>query len=328
MVTFSRKIVNANWFHNLITGVIVFAGVLVGIETYPALLERHYTVLHALDQVVLWVFFAEVLLKMIAQGRYVHRYFADPWNVFDFLVVTASFAVFFAQNNPDLEHGIVVLRLVRLLRVLRLVHALPKLQLLVSALLKSVPSMAYVSVLLFLLFYVYGVAAVFLFGHNDPIHFGNLQIALLSLFRTVTLEDWTDLMYIQMFGCSGYGYDGNEALCTQSLAQPIVSPFFFVSFVLLGTMIILNLFIGVIMNGMTEAQAEAEQEARTRAAAASGGKAPELTDDLDALEKQLQALQKALQSAKRRAVHEAASRSASSGFPGGLTPAFDPSAEE
>ncbi len=64
-----------------------------------------------------------------------------------------------------------VLRLPRLLRVLRLVRALPKLQLLVGALLKSIPSMAYVGILMFLLFYVYAVAGVFLWGENDPIHF-------------------------------------------------------------------------------------------------------------------------------------------------------------
>lgn len=59
-----------------------------------------------------------------------------------------------------------VLGIFTLLRVLCLVRALPKLQLLVTALLRSIPSMGYVSVLLFLLFYVYGVAAVFLFGQT------------------------------------------------------------------------------------------------------------------------------------------------------------------
>ena len=72
--------------------------------------------------------------------------------------------------------------------VLKLVRALPRLQLLVSALLKSIPSMGYVSVLLGMLFYLYGVAATHLFGANDPVHFGSLERSLLTLFQVVTLD--------------------------------------------------------------------------------------------------------------------------------------------
>ena len=65
-------------------------------------------------------------------------------------------------------------------------------------------------ILLFLLFYVYGAMAVFLFGENDPIHFRNLQTSILSLFRVVTLEDWTDVMYINMYGSNAYGYSAED----------------------------------------------------------------------------------------------------------------------
>jgi len=295
MVTFCKRLAESAWFQKFVTGVILFAGVLVGMETYPHVHERYLGPMHLLDQLVLAVFTLEIVIKVIAEGSRPWRFFKDPWNCFDFIVVAASFVPFGGGQ------AIVVLRLVRLLRVLRLVRALPKLQLLVSALLKSIPSMGYVSVLLFLLFYVYGVAAVFLFGKNDPIHFGTLQLSLLSLFRTVTLEDWTDLMYIQMKGCAGYGYEGNEALCTHSEAHPILGSLFFVSFVLIGTMIILNLFIGVIMNGMNEAQSEAEQERKDAARKALAGAAPSLAEELAALNDQVTALQKALQEAQRRA---------------------------
>ncbi len=252
MVALAQKVAEAAWFQNFITFVIILAGVLVGIETYPSMVESYGTFLHTLDAIVLWIFVFEVVVKMVAEGSKPWRYFFDPWNVFDFIIVAVCFV-------PGMGEYAMVLRLARLLRVLKLVTAIPKLQLLVGALLKSIPSMFYVSILLFLLFYLYGVAAVFMFGENDPIHFGNLQIALLSLFRAVTLEDWTDLMYIQMYGCANYGYGGSEALCTASNAQPLLGSAFFVSFVLLGTMIVLNLFIGVIMNGMDEAAAEAEE---------------------------------------------------------------------
>ncbi len=252
MVEALKNVRDAKWFQNFITFVIIAAGVLVGLETYPSFIEKYGEIAHFLDSLVLGIFVLEIVVKMGAEGSKPWRYFLDPWNIFDFLIVAVCFV-------PGLGEYAMVLRLARLLRVLKLVTALPKLQLLVSALLKAIPSMFYVSILLFLLFYLYGVAAVFMFGANDPIHFGNLQTSLLSLFRAVTLEDWTDLMYIQMYGCENYGYGGNEALCTASKAQPILGSLFFVSFTLLGTMIVLNLFIGVIMNGMDEAAAEAEE---------------------------------------------------------------------
>lgn len=239
------------WFQGFIIAVILLAAVLVGLETYPGVMAEYGHILLALDKVVLGIFIVEILIKMGAEGRRPWRFFRDPWNVFDFVIVAAAFV-------PAVGPFSMVLRLARLLRVLRLVRTIPRLQILVGALLKSIPSMFYVSVLLVMLFYMYAVASVFLFAGNDPMHFGNLQLALLSLFRTVTLEDWTDLMYIQMYGCDVYGYWEFEELCTAPRATPLLGALFFVSFVLVGTMIVLNLFIGVVVNGMDEAQREEE----------------------------------------------------------------------
>ena len=291
MQEFFKKIADAAWFQNGITIVILLAGVLVGLETYPSLVERYHTPLHVGDQIILWIFVAEIVVKMAAEGKKPWRYFLDPWNVFDFIIVAACFLPF--EGN-----AVTVLRLLRLLRVLKLVKALPKLQILVGALLKSIPSMVYVSVLLGMLFYVYAVAAVFLFGENDPLHFGNLEIAMLSLFRVVTLEDWTDVMYINMYGCDRYGYSPDSVVaCVSPVAQPLLAAAFFVSFVLTGTMIILNLFIGVIMSGMDEAQAEAEQMARELA----GGGKPTVSTEIAALQEELEAMQSRLASLARLA---------------------------
>jgi len=98
-------------------------------------------------------------------------------------------------------------------------------------------------------------------------------------------------MYIQMYGCADYGYTGSEALCTDSQARPVLGALFFVSFVLLGTMIILNLFIGVIMNGMNEAQQEAENERRDAERAVRGDAAPSLHEELEQINDRIVALQ-------------------------------------
>jgi voltage-gated sodium channel len=249
MTKFFEKIADSKWFQNLVTVAILIAGVLVGIATYSDFATEHETLLGVLNDIILYIFIVEIVVKMLALGKKPWLFFTDAWNIFDFIIVAAAFMPFGGSS-------IAILRLLRLLRVLKLIKALPKLQMLVGALLKSIPSMGYVSILLLLLFYIYAVAGVFFFGDNDPIHYSDLQTSMLSLFRVVTLEDWTDIMYINMFGCENYGYDGNMDLCVNSTAQSALSISYFVSFVLVGTMIFLNLFIGVIMEGMDEAKAE------------------------------------------------------------------------
>lgn len=268
MVKLCKSIADAKWFQNFVTIAILVAGVLVGIATYPEFSAKHESTLEILNRIILVIFIVEILVKLIAEGNKPWRYFMDAWNIFDFIIVAAAFLPFGGSS-------VAILRLLRLLRVLKLIKALPKLQMLVGALLKSIPSMGYVSILLLLLFYIYAVAGVFFFAENDPIHFGDLQTSMLSLFRVVTLEDWTDIMYINMFGCENYGYDGNMDVCTNSSGNPAGSVFFFVSFVLIGTMIFLNLFIGVIMNGMDEAKAEMAMNEK----ADNGGKTT--VDDLE-----------------------------------------------
>ena len=283
-----KRIADSTLFQNTVTVVILVAGVLVGMATYSDFNERHHDVLSILNQIVLGIFVIEIIVKMLAEGKRPWRYFKDGWNIFDFIIVTAAFMPFAGSS-------VAILRLFRLLRVLKLVKALPKLQMLVGALLKSIPSMGYVSILLLLLFYIYAVAGVFFWGENDPTHFRDLQTSMLSLFRVVTLEDWTDIMYINMYGCENYGYNGTMDLCVSSNASPLGAAMYFVSFVLIGTMIFLNLFIGVIMGGMDEARTELEQAD----AKESGG----ITSDIHDIQEQLDVLQKSL--AKLKADHRA-----------------------
>ena len=286
MVQLCKKIADSKWFQNSVTIAILIAGVLVGIETYPETAKANEGFLSVANAIILGIFVVEVVVKIIAEVPKPFRYFKDGWNVFDFIIVAAAFLPFGGSS-------IAILRLLRLLRVLKLIKALPKLQMLVGALMKSIPSMGYVSILLLLLFYIYAVAGVFFFGENDPIHFENLQTSMLSLFRVVTLEDWTDVMYINMFGCENYGYDGNEALCTNSFGSPGGSAFFFVSFVLIGTMIFLNLFIGVIMNGMDEARAEMDASDQKEREAAGEAKV-----SIEDVEKKMQEMQQLLSALK------------------------------
>jgi voltage-gated sodium channel len=249
------KIAEHLLFKRFIILVILLAAVVVGVQTYKEFAQKYSSLLSILDGFILLVFIVEAAIKILAKGNKPQNYFKNPWNVFDFLIVVACLLEpIFVLGGEFLP----VLRLARILRVLRLVTAIPKLQLLVTCLLKSLPSMFYVSILLFLLFYVYGTLAVFFYGENDPIHFRNLQSSILTLFRVVTLEDWTDVMYINMYGSDSYGYSAKEfsKWSPTPTASPLGAAIFFVSFVLIGTMIVLNLVIGVIMNSMDESNKE------------------------------------------------------------------------
>ena len=254
-----RRLVLSVVFQRAVLGLILIAAVLVGLETSRPIMARHGTWIEALDHVVLWLFALEAGLKIASHGRRPWRYFRDPWNVFDFVIVVVCFL-------PVRSDYAAVLRLARVFRAMRLVSAVPKLQLLVGSLIKSLPAMVYVSLLMAVMFYVYAVLGVFLFRDNDPVHFRDLPSAMLTLFRVVTLEDWTDVMYIQMFGSDNYPFSDADRsrYVFAPTARPVLGAAYFVSFVLLGTMVMLNLFIGVILKSMEEAEDERNRAQREK----------------------------------------------------------------
>ena len=232
-------------FQMFFIGIILLSGVVVGLDSYPEISEEYGTILHFQDSIILGLFVFEICVKLISFGPRVHEFFKDGWNIFDFIIVSACFLPFDGQS-------IIVLRLLRVLRIVRLVGTIPELKLIVNTLLKSIPSLGYIGVLLFILFYMYACLGTFLFRENDPIHFESLHLSLLSLFRVATLEDWTDIMYTAIYGCQNYGYSGMGELCKNSNAFPFLGWFYFVSFVLLATFVFLNLFIGVIISNMED----------------------------------------------------------------------------
>ncbi|MFT5425021.1 MAG: voltage-gated sodium channel [Phycisphaerales bacterium] len=287
-----HNLAHATWFVNLITGVIVIASALAGMQTYESINTNYGPTLDIVDKGIIAIFVIELLVRLMAYGTKPWRFFLDGWNVFDFIIVVACLWPTEGGGNQFAT----VLRLARLLRAMRLFSAIPRLQVMIVALIRSIPAIFYVGLLLFLQFYIYAVIGTVVFGKNDPIHFGTLDISLLSLFRVVTLEDWTDVMYWQIYGSNitdpqtlanitnpdfvaittGYKYNDQatmmspEQLATYSpKAFSWVATTYFVSFVMIGTMIVLNLFIGVVLSGMDEAQKDQAAKVLTESA---GGK--------------------------------------------------------
>ncbi len=268
MTTFCRNVVSSPWFQRWVFAAIVLAGVLAGLETSDEFRSRHGAWLGVLDTGVLGVFVIELLLKIGSHGRKPWLFFREGWNVFDFVIVAVCLL-------PADSAFAAVLRLARTLRVLRLVSALPRLQLLVGALFRSVAAIGYVCLLLSLICYIYAVTGVHLFGETAPALFGTLSQTIMTLFRVMTFDNWSDL------------------LTMVQVHQPVAATVYFLSFILLGTMIMLNLFIGIVMNSMTQVHTEMETaERRTQAPATSHEQTlGALAADLERISAQLKQLQ-------------------------------------
>lgn len=182
----------------------------------------------------------EVAIRWRAAGTC--RYLRDGWAWLDLGTLAASCV-------PGIGSLAMVARLARILRVLRLVRALPDLRRLVGAILRSIRSLAYVAGLLSLVLYAYAVVGVDLWSSNDPGRYGDIPSALLTLFRVMTLEDWTDVMYTAMHGCSVYPSEA-QWTCDAPAARPVLGALYHVSFVALAAVGALNLVVGVITDAL------------------------------------------------------------------------------
>lgn len=229
MLQLIRKIAHSKLFDYFIIGVILLTAVILGIEAFPQILspalQHNFELAH---QVILLIFIVEAMIKIIAEWPKPQHYFKSGWNIFDFSIIVFSLLPFTSEFA-------MLGRVLRLLRVVRLITVLPELRLIVETLFRSIPSMLNIMLLMSILFFIYAVAGFHLFHEHDPTHWRDLGYAVLSLFRIVTLEDWTDIMYIAMELSPWYG-------------------FYFVSFVLIGTFIVINLFIAVVINNLEDAK--------------------------------------------------------------------------
>lgn len=230
------QIAASNKFQNFILVVIVLNGVILGIETYDGAVDRFGHELHLLNQIFLGVFVVEIAVRLVAFGSRPDRFFREGWNIFDFLIVAASFA-------PGIRENATLLRLVRLLRVLRLISVMPDLRVILTGLVRSLKPIGSMGVLMLVIVYIYGMVGWVLFGDHDPENWGTIGVAMLTLFEILTLEGWIELL--------------NKAMELSSW-----SCIYFITFVLFGTFVLLNIVIGIVINSMEEARAlyEAKQE--------------------------------------------------------------------
>ncbi len=231
-----QRWIEAPWTQRVIIGVIIANAIALGLETAPSVMDAIGPGLLMLDKAFLAFFVAELALKIYAFRL---GFFKSAWNWFDLIVVLITFA--------PAGSGLTVLRALRVLRAFRLVSAVPGMRRVVSALLTAIPSLGSIILLLCIVYYVASVIATKMFGANFPDWFGTIGASAYSLFQIMTLESWS-----------------------MGIVRPVmeVHPFawaVFVTFILVTSFTVLNLFIAVIVNAMQQ-QHEMEHEADLEAA--------------------------------------------------------------
>lgn len=228
-----QLLVETRRFEQVITAVIVINAIGLGLETSPKIMSRFGGIIHTLDRAAIAIFVVELAIKLFA---YRLRFFRSGWNVFDFLIVGVALVPAGQQFS--------VLRALRILRALRLVSVVPSMRKVIVGLFNAIPSIGTVIIMLALLFYISAVMATSLFGQAFPEWFGSFGASLYSLFQIMTLESWS-----------------------MGIVRPVMEQFpyawaFFVPFILITSFIVLNLFIGVIVNAMSEATDEEAHDER------------------------------------------------------------------
>lgn len=251
-------------FETVVIAIIVVSALMIGARTYDEVSQFEQWLLY-LDVAVTVFFLVELLIRMAAE-RSLISFFKKGWNVFDFVIVTASLI------PMDDSEMVLLARLLRIFRVLRLVSMIPELRLLLVSLVKSIPRMGYVALLMFIIFYIYAAIGSFIFHDVDERLWGNISLAMLTLFQVATFESWaTAVLYPTM---EHYPY----------------AWIYFLTFIFLNAFIFLNMMIGIVLDVMQKESALIDLESGEGEAAEIQG----LRADVKALRSQLDRMEAAL----------------------------------
>ncbi|CAH1264654.1 CACNA1C [Branchiostoma lanceolatum] len=217
-------------------------------ETYEYALDFMNLIFTAL-------FTLEAMLKLMGFGP--KYYFKDAWNTFDFLIVVGSLVdIIVSYMNPGAEvPSINFFRLFRVMRLIKLLSRGEGIRTLLWTFIKSFQALPYVALLILMLFFIYAVVGMQMFGKielNDDtaIHrnnnFQTFPQAVLLLFRSATGEAWQEIMMSCTVG-SGAMCDENSDTPNTQCGSNVAYPYF-LSFYMLCAFLIINLFVAVIMD--------------------------------------------------------------------------------
>ncbi|ARD23724.1 ion transporter [Shewanella japonica] len=219
-----KKVDQSKTFQGFVIFVIIVSALSIGAHTYhlPPWLEQS---LWVLDIAITGFFLFELIIRFMASDG-IKSFFSKGWNIFDTIIVIGSLV-------PLGGSTILLARLLRIFRVLRLVSMVPELRMLINALLKAIPRMGYIALLMFVIFYIYGAIGSMFFANVNDFLWGDVSIAMLTLFRISTFESWTSIMY-------------------ETMEVYPLSWLYYLSFIFLTTFVFLNMMVGAVLDVMGE----------------------------------------------------------------------------
>jgi len=240
-------------FELFIVSVIIFSALMVGAKTYN-ISDQFKLVLVWLDWGITLLFLMEITIRFLGE-EHKANFFKSGWNIFDSLIVLVSLVPI---EDSDIA---LVGRLIRIFRVLRMISIIPELRLLLNSLIKALPQLGYVVLLMFIIFYIYAAIGTTFFAHINQDLWGDIAISLLTLFRVMTFEDWTDVMY-------------------ETMAHYSLSWIYFISFIFFTAFAFLNMVIGIVVNVLEEENQRVKEEKDRELGKAT---LEELRDEIQAL---------------------------------------------
>ena len=260
------RLVDSDAFNITIAGVIIANAIVLGLETFPAVMESYGEQLIIANEVCYGIFVVELVLRFASYGKRPQDFFRSGWNIFDLIVIGGVWI-------PGVRENATLLRLLRLGRIARLLRFLPDARVLISTVVRSIPPLGSIVVLTVLILFIYGMIGWTLFGQALPESWGTVTRAMLTLFILLTLENFPTYL--------------EEALTVTPWATV-----YFVSYVLVAAFVIFNLLIGIIISSMESArEREALREAQeTGVTGDAVARIHAIREALDALEADVQIL--------------------------------------
>ncbi|XP_072700645.1 voltage-dependent L-type calcium channel subunit alpha-1S isoform X3 [Ciconia boyciana] len=250
-------VVTSSYFEYLMFFLILLNTICLGMQHYNQSAEMNH-ISDILNVAFTILFTLEMVLKLMAFKA--KGYFGDPWNVFDFLIVIGSIIdVILSEIDDSDDNSRVSITFFRLFRVMRLVKLLSRgegVRTLLWTFIKSFQALPYVALLIVMLFFIYAVIGMQMFGKiamvdgtqiNRNNNFQTFPQAVLLLFRCATGEAWQEILLDCSYGklCDPESdfAEGEEYTCGTGFAY-----FYFISFYMLCAFLIINLFVAVIMD--------------------------------------------------------------------------------
>jgi len=225
-----HALANNSVFEWTAVSVIIASALLLGAKTFE-ISPTTTQILNWLDWGITVFFVLEISVRFFACSDK-KRFFADPWNLFDTIIVAVSLMPVSASDQA------LVARLIRVFRVLRMVSIIPELRILLNSLIKALPQLGYVILLMFIIFYIYAAIGTTMFEAINPTLWGDIAVSLLTLFRVMTFEDWTDVMY-------------------ETMEVYPLSWAYYLSFIFFTAFAFLNMVIGIVVNVLDQEQSRA-----------------------------------------------------------------------